>query len=715
MITLKMLGGATLQENGQAITGGAVRRHPLALLAIVATAQSRAASRERLINLLWPDVPAAVGRNRLTSTLYLLRKQLGPEMLQSSGDGIQLDQTSISCDVWEFRETVKTGNAGRSAEIYAGPLLDGFYLEESLPFESWARQHRHELHTAWRDAVVELARAAESGDDYMNAARWWKLLVNDDPLDSTISRNLIAALVGADCNKEAVDVAEAHAGRLQREIGSEAEAIFRQSVARFEAENRVDLQLAPQNSQASNGIAVLPVEALAGTQDRILAEGVHSGVLARLSSVAGLGVVANTSLRRILDTGLTVSEIAVELGVRWVLEGDIQTVGERFRVCVRLIDAPLNSQSWGHEYVADLKADDLFNVLARIAGDIVDELEVELSAQAVSYLSKHPTESLEAYRLCTRGRLRLDQRGPDDMRAALQHFEKAVELDPAYALAWIGIANSIGLLHAYGYTDASGLPRAEAAINKALECDPECAEAHAAHGRLMGQRNQPDQAMQAIQKAVELKPAFAEAFAWMTIGHQLQGNPAAAIRSSQRAVRLNPLSPEALNNLCSSYLFAGRYPEAIRVAEDARELDEDYDSTKFFGAIACYEEGRLQDALAMLEDLNVPWTGSGIRAVTALCLAERDQPKAARKLLPDIQAAGYVFDEGLVLVALGEYDAAEAALKQARFDGPDFATSYWPVIAVRYLFRRVWQAMPKPDCYQAMLAKVQATTGQGVA
>jgi DNA-binding SARP family transcriptional activator len=711
MVALKLFGGAVLEEDGHAITGAAVRRHPLALLAIVAIARSRAVSREKLINLLWPDVPAAVGRNRLTSTLYLLRRRLGPDLLLSSGDGIQLDQRSFSCDVWQFWQAVQAADADLASTIYAGPLLDGFYLEESLPFEDWVREHRQKLHALWRDAVAERARAAESGGNYADAARWWKQLAADDSLDSSTFRSLIAALVAADNTKEAVDVAEAHAMRLRREIGSDAEAIFRQSIARLKVDGSTDPGPAIRDDKAGNGIAVLPFEALAGTQDSVLAEGVHSGVLTRLSGVGGLGVIANTSLRRFLNTGAEVPEIAAQLGVRWVLEGDVQTVGERFRVCVRLIDAPLNRQTWGHEYVADLKADVFFEVLAEIAGAIVEELKVELSARAVTNLAKRPTESLEAYRLCIRGRLRLDQRGPDDMRAALQHFEEAVDLDPAYALAWIGIADCIGLLHAYGYADAADLPRAEAAIHTALDCDPECAEAHAALGRLLGQRNQHEQAMRSIQKAVVLKPAYAEAFAWMSVGRQFSGDTADAVKSSRQAVRLNPLSPEALNNLCSSYLFAGRYADAIRTAEDARELDDDYDSTQFLGAIARYEERRFHDALDELETLSVPWAGSGTRSVMAVCLAESNQPNAARKLLAEIQAAGHVFDEGLVLAALGEFDAAEAALDTAIFDGLDFATSYWPTVAVRYLFKRVWRAMPNDRCHESMLAKVRATWG----
>jgi DNA-binding SARP family transcriptional activator len=705
LYSLKIFGGAVLEEDGQPVTGGAARRHPLAMLAIIAMAKSRPVRREALISLLWPGASASVGRNRLTSTLYLLRKRFGPAVVLSTGDGVQLDPGKISCDVWQFLQAIEADEPQQAAGVYAGPLLDGFYLDDSVPFEEWARDQRQKLHGVWRDAAIACANSAASEGKHKDAARWWRQLANDDPLDSAIARNRVEALIATRNTKEAVDVAEAHAARLHREIGQDAEMLFRQSIADLD----IDKGSKPntRGDDAGNGIAVLPFETLASSDERILAECVHSGVLTRLSAVDGVGVIANTSLRRFLDTSSHMSDIASGLGVRWVVEGDVQTIGDRVRVGVRLIDASLERQTWGHEYVTELQAKEFFDVLASIAGAIVDELKVELSVQAASSIGKRPTESLEAYRRSIRGRLRLDMRGPDDMQASLQHFEKAVEVDPGFALGWIGIADAIGLAHAYGYTDASGLPQAEAAIHKALECDPDCAEAHAALGRLFGQRCQSTAALGEIRKAVALKPGYAEGFAWMTIGLHIYGKVGEAIKSSQRAVRLNPLSAEALNNLCSSYLFAGRYEDAIRTAAEAQDLDEDYDSAQLFGAIAHYESGNVQDALAVLEMLSVPWVGSGVSAVTAVCYVEAGQPARAREQLETIRAAGDLFNEGLVLAALGEYEAAEAALDQAIFDGIDLANSYWPMLCVRYLFKRVWDAMPDPGCRERMLAKVE--------
>jgi len=705
MFSLKILGGAALEEDGKPITGGAARRHPLALLSIVAVVRSHSVSRESLISLLWPNASASVGRNRLTSTLYLLRKRLGNDVLLSTGDGVQLDPERISCDAWQFKEAVAADDSQRAADVYAGPLLNGFYLDESMPFEEWVRDQRQQLRVLWRDAVTACAYAATADGKHDDAADLWRQLGDDDPLDSTIARHRITALIAAGDKKDAVDVAEAHAARLHREIGSDAEDQFRQSIEDLDIDS--GSRRPAKDDGVGTGIAVLPFEVLAGTDDRILAEGVHSGVLTRLSDVEGLGVIANTSLRLFLNKSSDMSAIASGLGVRWIVEGDVQTIGERVRVGVRLIDTTTERQTWGHEYVAQLEAKDFFEVLASIATAIVDELKVELSAQAASSIEKRPTESLEAYRLATRGRLRMGLRGPEDMQAALEHFEKAVEVDPGFALGWIGICDAIGLAHAYGYTDHSRLPEAEAAIYKALECDPDCAEAHAALGRLLGQRCQSNEALSEIRKAAELKPGYAEAFSWMTIGLHIFGYVSEAIKSSQRAVRLNPLSAEALNNLCSSYLFSGRHEDAIRIAQEAEDVDADYDSAQMFGALAHYESGNYHEALDVLEPLSVPWAGSAVHTLQALSYVGAGQPAQAREILETIRAAGHAFDEGVVLAALGDYEPAIAALDNAIFDGIDLANSYWPTLCVRYVFKPIWDALPDPGCRVRMLDKVE--------
>ncbi|MEJ2602936.1 MAG: BTAD domain-containing putative transcriptional regulator [Gammaproteobacteria bacterium] len=711
MFELNLLGGATLRENASPLTGPAVRRHPMALLAILATATERTASRAKAVGLLWPDADEATARNRLRSTLYPLRKLMGQRAIVSSGDSLRLDDASLACDVWHFRHAIEAGDVERAVRLYRGPFLDGFCLEGSSLFDEHVRSEREALDRAWRQAVESLAeRAADSPPD---SVRWWRQLNASDPLDSRVAGRLVQALAAAGNRPEALRVAAAHEDVLRRELGVEADAAFRSSVERIRSDASVLPDSEPGAREASPGIAVLPFERLGGRDDDGLGDGIHSGIVTRLAQLEGLSVIARTSVRAYRDTQKQMSQIAGELGVRWVMEGDIQTSGDRLRLNVRLVEAPRDHQTWGEDYVRSLTPDDVFHVQSEIAGEIVERIRGALTNAEQARLARRPTESLEAYRLAVQGRMHLDHRSPGDMERALACFEEALGIDPDYAVARVGVADALGLLHAYGHAGEDVLPRAEEAIRTALERDPGSAEAHAAMGRLLGQRNRNEEALAELRLALELQPGYAEAHSWMTIGLQIGGAPHEAIRSARRAVSLNPLSIEAVGNLAASCLFAGRLDEAIAEAHRCRALDGDYATAAFFEALARYEKQQFGQTIELLQALEVPWAGCGVTTVAALATAAMGEAESARGLLEEIRCAGFPFDEGLVLAALGETDAAFEAFGRARFDGLDFAESYWPTVAVRYLFGRVWDVIRGDRRFRRLGRRVDEAWGRG--
>jgi len=711
MVELGFLGGATLQAHGNPVTGPAARRHSLALLALLATAPSMTLSRAKLIGLLWPDANEATARNRLTSTLYSVRQALGTAALTSVSDGLRLERSAVSCDVWRFLDALEAGDRAAAARAYGGPFLDGFYLEGSTLFDERVEAERQRLHRAWHDAVEALAEAAEADARPREAAQWWQLLCAADPLDSGVAGRLVRSLAAAGRRREALKAAEAHCNALRVDLGTEPDAGFRKLVEQVRDEPVVTHRDPAPGHAVQPSIAVLPFEILGEQEGSGLAEGVHSGLLTRLSALEGLSVIARTSVLPFRKSGLRASEIAAELGVRWVLEGDVQARGHRFHVNVRLVDGATDRQVWGQGYGGLLNAATYFQVQADIAGEVAVKLHLQLSPGDRLGLSRNPTQDLEAYRLCTEGRMRLDGRSPEDMQQALRSFEAALALDPNYATAWVGVADALGLLHAYGYAGADVLPRAEQAINTALARDPRCAEAHVALGRLMGQRNLAPEAEREIRLALSLRPGYAEAHNWLSVGLHVTGDAAEAARSSRRAVALNPLSPEAMVNLASSCLFAGQLEPALKAARRTRELDKDYTTASFYEALVLYEMGRFDEAAALLEGLFLPWAGSGPTTARALSLAAAGREAEARALLEAIRAAGHAFDEGLVLAALGERESAFEALARSRFDGLEMAVSYWPTVALRYLFGRVWDGLRDDPRYPALQRRMEESWG----
>ena len=711
MVELRFLGGAVLQDGGQPLSGPVARRHPVALLALLTTAPACTLSRAKAIGLLWPDAAETTGRNRLTSTLYSLRQALGPEAIVSVSDGLRLDRAGVACDVWRFLQALETGDRAAAAREYGGPFLDGFFLDGSSMFDERVEAERQRLHRAWHDAVEALAEAAEAEARPRDAAHWWQMLFSADPLDSGVAARFVRSLASAGSRREALRMAEAHMKSLREELGADPDAGFAGLVEWLRASPQV-VHRAPSAAIAECGpaIAILPFETL-GECETAIGEGVHSDLLTRLSALEGLAVIARTSVRRYLHTHKSASEIGAELGVSWVLEGDVRVIGPRFRVNVRLIEAPTDRQVWAQDRDGLLAAGTFFQVQTDIAAEIADKLHLQLTTMERLRLAEKPTENLKAYRLCTEGRMHLDGRSREDMQQALRSFEGALELDPQYAMAWVGVADSLGLLHAYGYAGPEVLPRAEQALNTALTYDPRCAEAHAALGRLMGQRNLAPEAERELRLALSLRPGYAEAHNWLSVGLYITGDAAEAVRSARRAVALNPLSPEAVSNLASSFLFNGQLEDALKMARRARELDVDYTTASFFEALTLYEMGRFAEAGTLLEGLVLPWAGSGPNSARALSLAALGEEAQARGLLAPIREAGHPFDEGLVLAALGEYEAAFEAFGRASFDGLDFAVSYWPTVAVRYLFERVWKCLGDDPRHSRLRRRIDESWG----
>ena len=137
MVVVKLLGAASLSRSGTLVTGRACQGYRLALLALLAAARGRPVTREKAIGLLWPESPSDRARHQLSDTLYILRTALGDDVIRAAGDDLILNSDLIATDVAEFRHLLDAGELQRAVELFAGPLLDGFHLSESVEFEHW--------------------------------------------------------------------------------------------------------------------------------------------------------------------------------------------------------------------------------------------------------------------------------------------------------------------------------------------------------------------------------------------------------------------------------------------------------------------------------------------------------------------------------------------------------------------------------------------------
>jgi TolB-like protein len=453
-------------------------------------------------------------------------------------------------------------------------------------------------------------------------------------------------------------------------------------------------------------IAVLPFETLGEEEATAFTDGVHSDLLTRLSHIADLSVTSRTSVMRYRSPEKPLPAIAAELGVVWVLHGEVQETSDQVQVNARLVNARTDRQVWAESYRRELTAENVFQIQSEITRQIASALKTQLSPQEERQVERTPTENLDAYRIYARGRGQLDMRTEVGMRQALDYFQRAIVADSSFVLAWVGMADALLLLHAYAYADGDVvLPQAEDAVRRALELNPESAEAHASLGLLHSERDEGSAAIRELTRAVELRPSYAEAHNWLSWVHQLLGNGREGLESAKRAVELDPLSAEAVSNLSLSYLTTGDYENALVEAHRGHEIQTSWGTGRFYEGLSLYHLGRFTEAKSVLQNLEVPWAGSGPLATLALVYVASGDRAEARELLAQIVESGDPFAAGLIHAALGEEDDAFDAFQRVSPWGD------WPVLSVHHLYKEVWGPLRDDPRYEEVVMEVNRSWG----
>src|SRR5438552_1456574 len=227
-------------------------------------------------------------------------------------------------------------------------------------------------------------------------------------------------------------------------------------------------------------LAVLPfINAGADPEAEYLSDGITESIIHNLSQLPALRVMARSTVFRYKGHESDPQEVGRELGVRTVLLGRVVQLRDRLSVRAELVDVADGSQLWGNQYSRD--ASDIFAIQEDISSEISKELRLKLTGAERERLRKRYTENTEAFHSYLKGRYHLNKRTGSGLRKAIEHFREAIELDPTYALAYAGLADTYTLLGSAGY-DAPSPPemmsKAKAAAVKALEIDESLAEAH---------------------------------------------------------------------------------------------------------------------------------------------------------------------------------------------------------------------------------------------
>jgi TolB-like protein/DNA-binding SARP family transcriptional activator/Tfp pilus assembly protein PilF len=686
MLSLKLFGGASLVGEAGPLAGAPAQRHRLALLALLATAPEGKASRDRLVALLWPESGEAAARRILNVALHALRKHLGDEALVSLGDDVQLRPAAVPSDVGRFRAALEAGDRRTAVELYAGPFLDGFHLGGAAEFGRWAEGVRDGLARAHHEALEALAEEAGAAGDARAAAGWWRRLAAEDPLNARVALRLMQALERSGDRAGALRHAGVHAALFREEFDAEPDAAVLTLAERLRREPAPsgvvpevpvaapapEAEAPPPSTSVggevpARGIAVLPFEDdTRGRRSEYFSDGLTEEITDALSRVRGLRVIARTSAFAFKGKRVPAPEIGRALGVTHLLEGSVRRSGGSLRIAARLVEAATGSLLWSERY--DREAGDVFAVQDEIARAVVDALRVELAGDAGA-LVRGSTSDPEAHALYLRGRSCWYTRTPEGLEEAASYFRRALERDPAYALAHIGLADAYNMLGAFDYgvlPPGEVYPRAREAAARALALRPDLAEAHTALANvLLNHAWDWEGAARSFGRALQLNPGYAVAYHWYSLYLGALGRHAEALDAVRRARELDPVSLVMGTALARQLYFGREYAAAIREYRAVLAQDPGFAPARLGLGVTLAQAG--SPAEAAEEVARVPDAPGGTRPVV-LALRAHAQGRAgnggdARALLARLRAVAaerYVPPEYFAVIHLGLGESGEA-------------------------------------------------------
>ena len=408
-------------------------------------------------------------------------------------------------------------------------------------------------------------------------------------------------------------------------------------------------------------IAVLPFDNLSRDPDNAyFAEGVQDEILTRLAQVADLKVISRTSTQHFKSVPENLPQIAKQLNVTNILEGSVQKVKDQVRVNVQLINALTDAHLWAEIY--DRKLTDLFSVESDIAKTIADTLQAKLTGSESTAMSNKPTENPEAYELYLKGRFFWNKRTGQDLKTACDYFQKAIAIDPRYATAYAGLAESYILIPLFDAGSPQDyFPKAKAAAERAIELQETSAEAHTALGLLLCFSDVNfAQSEKEFKRAIELNPNYATAHHWF--GNALLvalGRFDEAISENKRAVELDPLSLIINADLGSTFMMARQYDQAIAQLQRTLTLDNKFGYTHWNLGEALYLKGDTAAAIAEYTKARTLDDDPQIIALLGRAYADTGQKDQALELVRELEArAGQQFVRGylmaLVYIGLGD-------------------------------------------------------------
>jgi serine/threonine-protein kinase len=391
---------------------------------------------------------------------------------------------------------------------------------------------------------------------------------------------------------------------------------------------------------AIRSIAVFPFANSSGDEGaEYLSDGITESLINNFSRLTKLRVIARTTMFRYKGKDVDPQAIGRDLGVDAALTGRVFRQGDTLAIQAELMRVSDGSQLWGDRF--DRKLADMLAIQDEIAGRIGERLSLQLTGPEQQLITKRYTDNADAYDLYLKGRYFSDRLTEEALEKSIPYYQQAIAIDPRYALAYVGLANTYGRLGGVlGFRSPRETgPRMNQYLQKALQLDRDLADAYTslASYKISFEWNWAE-GEQAIKRALELNPN--DSLAHQSYGslHSLQGRTDAAIAERRAAQRLDPLSPFATANAGYPYYYARRYDEALKDYRKALELDPNYSWAHLWIGQAYVQQERYADAIESITKA-IRFSGGDTRAVATLgyAYAVAGRRDDALKVLNDLQ------------------------------------------------------------------------------
>ncbi len=413
-----------------------------------------------------------------------------------------------------------------------------------------------------------------------------------------------------------------------------------------------------------NGILVLPfVNMSTDPNQEYFSDGLTEEIISSLSRIKDIRVISRTTSMQYKATSKDIKTIGREAGVSYIMEGSVRKYGNDLRITAQFIDANKDTHLWAETFRGTMK--DIFDIQEKVSAKIVEALRMQLTKEEKKTLQKRFTENSDAYQFYLQGRYFWSRRNEEGLKAATRFFEKALEKDPDYALAWTGLADTYSLMGEYTNISRRELfPKQMAAVNKALAIDSRLAEAHISLAiSLMLNEWDWINSEKEFRIGIELNPNYATGRHWFAEWLLYTGNFSEALREISLAVELDPVSQGILKDKGIHFYYNRQYDEAIDVAMKTLDLDPNFAPVYRLLSLAYQGKGMFDKAIVE----NQRWrelTGNKVKTEVALVqiYAAEGLKEETRKLINHIETDNLSGNDyrgmGTIYACLGENDMA---------------------------------------------------------